>query len=47
MELSMYKALLNELRKDGVKVEELTIMQIKESIKLYKVLNRGGQINEV
>ncbi len=47
MELSMYKALLNELRKDGIKVEELTIMQIKESIKLYKVLNCRGQINEL
>lgn len=39
MELSMYKSLLNELKKDGIKIEELTIMQIKESIKLYKVLN--------
>lgn len=45
MELSMYNALLNELRKDGVKVEELTIMQIKESIKLYKFFNRGGKNN--
>lgn len=42
MSLKLYKELLQELRAEGIKVEQLTLMQIAGSIKLHKLLNRGN-----
>lgn len=41
MNIKQYKELINDLINQGIKVNELTLIQISESIKLYKVLNRG------
>ena len=37
MSIQMYKELLEQLKDDGIKVEELRILDIKYSIELYKM----------
>lgn len=37
MSIQMYKELLEQLKDDGIKVEELRILDISHSIKLYKM----------
>lgn len=41
MNIKQYKELINDLINQGIKVNELTLIQISESIKLYKSFNRG------
>lgn len=37
MSIQMYKEFLKQLKDDGIKVEELRILDIKHSIELYKM----------
>lgn len=41
MNIKQYKAFINDLIDQGIKVNKLTLVQISESIILYKSLNRG------
>lgn len=40
MEIKMFQKLINELIEQGIKVQDLTLMQISKSIELYKIINR-------
>lgn len=42
MNIKQYKKLIEEFRSQGIKVNELTLLQISESIKLYKSLYKQG-----
>lgn len=37
MSIQMYKEFLKQLKDDGIKVEELRILDISHSVKLYKM----------
>lgn len=41
MNIKQYKKLISDFISQGIKVNELTLIQISESIKLYKILNKG------
>lgn len=45
MNIKQYKELIESFINQGIKVNELTLIQIRESIKLYKAFTRG-YINE-
>ncbi|XZI81570.1 hypothetical protein ACSXED_17610 (plasmid) [Clostridium perfringens] len=40
MSVKIFKMFIEELREQGIKVEKLNLSQVRESIKLYKVLNQ-------
>lgn len=40
MNVKQYKELIDAFINQGIKVNELTLIQIRESIKLYKLLGR-------
>lgn len=40
MNIKLYKNFIQELIDEGIRVQELTLMQISKSIELYKIINR-------
>lgn len=38
MDIKIYQKLINDLKNEGIKVQELTLLQISYSVKLYKEL---------
>lgn len=40
MSLILFQEFLRELENEGIKVNKLKLKNVKESIKLYKVLNK-------
>lgn len=40
MSIDLYKRFIQKLINEGVKVQNLTLMQISKSIELYKLINR-------
>lgn len=40
MNLKLYMNFIRDLINEGVKVQDLLVTQIRESIKLYKMINR-------
>lgn len=43
MDIKMYKSFIQELIVQGIKVQDLTLMQISYSLSLYKTLRGIGQ----
>lgn len=39
MNIKVFKNLINELIEQGIKVQDLTLIELSNSIKLYKMLN--------
>lgn len=39
MNVKLYTEFINELIRNGIKVENLSLIQIKDSLKLYKLIN--------
>ncbi|MDB2160460.1 MAG: hypothetical protein ACLRWO_18370 [Clostridium butyricum] len=46
MNIKIFQELINEFISNGIKIEDLTLMQISQSINLYKKLYKsiGGSI---
>lgn len=42
MSVKLYSEFINELIRNGIKVENLSLNQIKDSLKLYKIVKKGG-----
>ncbi|WP_294378922.1 hypothetical protein [uncultured Clostridium sp.] len=40
MKIELFQQLINELVGQGIKVQNLTLMQISKSIELYKLIHR-------
>ncbi len=40
MEIKLFQKLINELIEEGIKVQNLTLVQISKSIELYKLIHR-------
>ena len=40
MNIDLYKKFIQQLISDGIKVQNLTLMQLSKSIKLYRLVNR-------
>ena len=40
MNLKLYEDFIQELINEGIKVQNLTLMQLSKSIELYKIINR-------
>ena len=38
MNIKLFQQLINELLKEGIRVQDLTLLQIRQSISLYKYL---------
>ncbi|WP_270215499.1 hypothetical protein [Clostridium butyricum] len=45
MNIKIYKELIQDLINQGIKVQDLTLLQISYSIKLYKMMSNKKSLN--